>query len=267
MSGPRDEIYTHSHQPLVLASHSSRTAEEAAAFLLSHLKPGMRILDLGCGPGSITLGLARYVSPAETVGVDESEEALDAARSLARDQNVRNVRFEHANVYELPFGDGTFDVVYGHQLLQHLADPVAARREARRVLRSGGYLAVRDADYGTMTHHPHDPILDKWLAAYHRMARGNGGEPDAGRRLMEWVRAAGFEHLHPTAATWLYATPDDRERWAELWAGRRIQERDEDPIYAEERDEIIAAFRRWAAEPDAWFAFIHGEVLARKPSI
>ena len=265
MARPDNEVYTHSQQPVVLASYGTRTAEEAAAFLLAHLKPGMRILDLGCGPGSITLGLARYVAPAETIGVDQSEEALAAARALADGQSVGNVRFERANVYELPFQDGTFDVVYGHQILQHLADPVAALVEAKRVLRSGGYVAVRDADYGTMTHHPHDPMLDEWLETYHRIARNNGGEPDAGRRLMKWVRAAGFDHLHPTAATWLYATPEERRGWAELWAGRRLQESTDNKVYGEEGDQIIEAFQRWAAEPDGWFAFIHGEVLARKP--
>jgi ubiquinone/menaquinone biosynthesis C-methylase UbiE len=249
---------------VVLASHGSRTAEEAAAFLLPHLKPGMRVLDIGCGPGSITVGLARYVSPAVTVGVDQSEEALAAARSLATDQNVGNVRFEQANVYELPFEDATFDVVYGHQILQHLADPVAALIEARRVLQPGGYLAVRDADYGTMTYHPHETLLDRWLEIYHEVARGNGGEPDAGRRLVEWVRAAGYEHLHPTASTWLFATPEERQSWAELWAGRRLQESADNPANRDDRDLIIDAFHRWAAHPDGWFAFIHGEVLARK---
>ena len=260
MDRPDHEVYTHSHQPVVLSSHASRTAEEAAAFLLNHLRPGMRVLDIGCGPGSITIGLARYVSPAEVVGIDQAQEALDAAVRLAADESVSNVSFRQADVYDLPFEDASFEVVYGHQIVQHLADPVAALTEARRVLTPGGYVALRDADYGTMTHHPHDPMLDVWLTRYHEAARANGGEPDAGRRLAGWVRAAGFEHIHPTASTWLYATPEARAGWAELWAGRRL----EGVAYNEDSDEITAAFRRWASQPDGWFAFIHGEVLARK---
>ncbi|NNL97779.1 MAG: methyltransferase domain-containing protein [Acidimicrobiia bacterium] len=265
MSRPGNEVYTHSHQPVVLASHGSRTAEEAAAFLLNHLTPGMRVLDIGCGPGSITIGLARYVSPGDTIGIDQSEEALAAARRLADEGRVTSVRFEQADVYELPFEDDSFDVVYGHQILQHLADPVAALVEAKRVLRTGGYVAVRDADYGSMTHHPHSPMIGRWLEAYHEVARGNGGEPDAGRRLLEWVQAAGYEHAHATASSWLFATPEERSGWAELWAGRRLEQAGSEAPYGEDADAIREAFRSWADHPDGWFAFIHGEVLARKP--
>lgn len=261
MSRPDDEVYTHTHSEIVLDAHGRRTAEEAAAFLLAHLRPGMRLLDLGCGPGSITIGLARYVAPAETVGIDQAEEALESARKRATDHSMSHVRFERADVYELPFGDDEFDVVYAHQLLQHLADPVAGLTEAHRVLRPGGYVAVRDSDYGTMTHYPHEPMLDVWLERYHRTARGNGGEPDAGRRLMEWVRAAGFEHLHATTSTWLFATPEDRSRWAGLWTSRRLRNDDRS---SSEDAAIREAFHRWAEHPDGWFSFIHGEVLARK---
>jgi ubiquinone/menaquinone biosynthesis C-methylase UbiE len=266
MARPDNEVYTHTHEPVVLASHASRTAEDAAAFLLSHLTPGMRLLDLGCGPGSITIGLARYVAPAEAIGIDLEPEALAAATALASDNRVGNVAFRRADVYELPFEDDSFDIVYGHQVMQHLADPVNALVEARRVLRSGGYLAVRDADYQTMTHHPHEPMLDRWLDAYRKLARQNGGEPDAGRRLGEWVRAAGFDHIHATASTWLYATPSERAAWADLWTERGLKDGGEGASpYGDDARAIAAAFRRWAEHPDGWFGFIHGEVLARKP--
>ena len=278
MSRPDAEIYTFSHHPRVLAAYSRRTAEEAAAFLLPHLEPGMSVLDVGCGPGSITVGLSRYVAPSRVVGVDAAPAALEHARAHAAEEHMDAVEFIEADVYALPFEDETFDVVYAHQLLQHLADPVAALTEAKRVLRPGGYIAVRDADYGTMTHHPHEPLLDRWLEVYHAVARANGGEPDAGRRLLAWVTAAGFSHFHPTASSWVFATPDERAWWAELWAGRirvppagdaeapRFTKRaiDLGVTTATEIEAIDAAFHRWAATADGWFAFIHGEVLAQR---
>lgn len=265
-----NETYTHSHAPVVVAAHARRTAEEAAWFLLPHLEDHMHLLDLGCGPGSITAGLGRHVTA--VVGVDAAPAVLGEARRHADHQSVDNVDFVAATAYHLPFPDGRFDVVYAHQVLQHLADPVGALSEAARVLRPGGLLAVRDADYATMTHHPHDPLLDRWLDVYHQVARANGGEPDAGRRLLEWVQAAGFVDATATTTTWTYAEPAGREHWADLWAQRIIVDRFAEVAVANgftTRDELTAigdAFRAWARRPAGWFAFIHGEVLARRPA-
>jgi SAM-dependent methyltransferase len=270
MSRRQSEVYTHSHAPVVVAAHAARTAEEAAAFLIPRLEPDMRVLDVGCGPGSITAGLASYVS--RVVGIDTATEVLTAARTRMATGSLSNVSLVAADAYDLPFPAASFDVVYGHQVLQHVADPIAVLREARRVLRPGGLVAVRDADYGTMTHHPHYPLLDRWLEIYHAVARANGGEPDAGRRLLAWVQAAGFEDLRASSTTWTYATPDERAGWADLWAHRIVLERFTSRAEAHgisdrlELERIGDAFCSWASEPAGWFAFIHGEVVAAKPT-
>ena len=108
--------------------------------------------------------------------------------SWARD----NLEFVEGDVYALDYADASFDVVYANQLLQHLADPVAALQEMRRVLRPGGLLGVRDADYATMHPAPKFAEYERWDALYHAVAYVNNAEPDAGRYLSGWVRAAGF---------------------------------------------------------------------------
>ena len=124
------------------AQLEERTASVDAAFLLPHLRSGMRVLDVGCGPGTITLGLAQSVAPGEVVGVDLQESMVERARALAAERGIANVRFDLADAYELPFPDRSFDAALEHRVLMHLADPIRGLREVRRVLRPGGVLGL-----------------------------------------------------------------------------------------------------------------------------
>lgn len=262
--------YIHGHHESVLRSHRWRTAANSAAYLLPHLRPGMSLLDVGCGPGTITADLARAVAPGPVLGIDREATPLAEARQAAR--GLPNVRFARGDVYALDVAPASFDVVHAHQVLQHLVDPVAALVELRLVCRPGGLVAVRDGDYHTMTWFPHDPLFDRWQEVYQAVARADGAEPDAGRRLLSWASAAGFAEVYPSASSWCFATPAERAWWADLWADRITQSRIADQALATGRvgsaelEEIAAAFRRWAALPDAWFAMIHGEVLCRVPA-
>src|SRR5438093_13717614 len=119
----RHEKYTHGHAPATLQQHAQRTADEAAAFLLPHLRPGMRLLDVGCGPGSITRGLAERLAPGQVVGLDLSRETLAAASQDAAARGLENLQYEEGSVYQLRFPDASFDVTYAHQVFQHLPEP------------------------------------------------------------------------------------------------------------------------------------------------
>ncbi|MGH9081775.1 MAG: methyltransferase domain-containing protein [Acidimicrobiales bacterium] len=258
--------YTHGHHESVLRSHTWRTAENSAAYLLPHLRPGQCLLDVGCGPATVTAGLAGRVAPGQVVAVDNAPAVLDAAR---RSVAGTGVEVREADAYHLPFADNSFDVVHAHQVLQHLTDPVAALAEMRRVCRPGGVVAARDADYPAMAWYPPDPGLDRWLEVYLAVARANGAEPAAGRRLLAWARAAGFSDVVPSASTWCFATDVDRAWWGSLWADRTSRSALADQAVAggrasrQELEGIAAAWRRWAGDDDGWYASVHGEVLCR----
>jgi SAM-dependent methyltransferase len=261
--------YTHGHHESVLRSHRWRTAENSAAYLLPHLSSGAAVLDVGCGPGTITADLAALVTPARVTALEVTEEALGLARAEIDRRGLTNVDFVTGDVHALDFPDGTFDVVHAHQVLQHLGDPVAALREMRRVVRPGGLVAVRDGDYAGFTWFPELPTLSEWLRLYEAVARGNGGEPDAGRRLLAWAREAGFTDVTPSSSTWCFATPADREWWGDLWAERVLKSDMATAALrtgaATEQDlrRIAAGWREWAAHPDGWLSLLHGELLAR----
>ena len=130
-------------------------------------------------------------------------------------------------------------------------------------------MAVRDSDYEAMTWFPENAGLDRWLALYRATARADGGEPDAGRRLLSWARAAGFSEVEASVSGWCYASPEDRAWWSESWAQRVTVS-----AFAEhalehglatraELEDLASAWLAWGAHDDAWFAVLHGEILAR----
>lgn len=262
-----EDTYTHGHQESVLRSHRWRTVENSAAYLVPHLRAGIAVLDVGCGPGTITVDLARRTDPGQVIGIDRAQGIVDEAATAGA--GVDNVSFRTGDVYALDFPDDSFDVVHAHQVLQHLSDPVAALVEMRRVCRPTGVVAARDADYGAFTWSPPDERLDRWQQLYRAVARGNDAEPDAGRQLLAWANQAGFAEVVPTASVWCFATPDERAWWGGLWADRvrdstlATQAVETGRSTVEELDDLSAAFRDWAAHRDGWFAVLHGEIIAR----
>ncbi|MGX6601796.1 class I SAM-dependent methyltransferase [Micromonosporaceae bacterium Da 78-11] len=261
--------YTHGHHESVLRSHRWRTAENSAAHLLPHLSSGAAVLDVGCGPGTITADLATRITPGRVTALELTEPALDLARAEIGRRGLSNVDFAVGDVHALDFPDDTFDVVHAHQVLQHVGDPVAALREMRRVTRPGGVIAVRDSDYAAFTWYPQLPELDEWLALYQRIARGNGGEPDAGRRLLAWAHAAGFTDVTATSSTWCFATGPDRDWWGGMWADRILESEmaatalRTEAATAADLQRLSDAWRTWAADDDGWLSLLHGEIICR----
>ena len=268
MAGPR-AIYTHGTHDSVMRNHRQRTAENSAGYLIGLLRPGMSLLDVGCGPGTITADLAALVAPGPVTAVDAAAGSLAEARRTAAGRGLANLAFAVADVHSLGGADGAFDVVHAHQVLQHVADPVLALREMRRVCAPGGVVAVRDADYAAMTWYPAVRALEDWLDLYRRVARANGGEPDAGRRLRSWAQQAGFAELTTSASAWCFATPEERDWWGGTWSERITESALAEQAVAhglatrQDLDRLAAGWREWAAAGDGWFAVLHGEILCR----
>lgn len=264
-------VYTHGHHESVLRSHTWRTAANSAAYLLGSLRPHMRVLDIGCGPGTITADLAALVPDGRVTGLEHAPDVLEQARATATERGLTNIDFAVGDVHALDYPDDTFCVTHAHQVLQHVGDPVQALREMRRVTAPGGIVAVRDADYPVMCWYPESEGLDAWLSLYVRVARANGGEPAAGRRLHAWARQAGFapEDITVGTSTWTYHSPQERTWWSELWADRTVASSyarmavDGGHATEEQLADIARSWRAWGADPDGWFAVLHGEILCR----
>ncbi len=264
------ETYTHGHHESVVLQHAMRTADEAAAFLRSHVRPGMRLLDMGCGPGSITIGLADWVAPGEVVGIDLDEATVARAREMAESRSVLNVEFRQGSVYELPFNDAEFDVVYAHQLLQHLGDPAAALTESMRVLKPSGIFAVRDVDWGSTVLWPQDRLLDRFLDIYYEVARRNGGDAHMGRRIRSLMLEAGYADVDVSSSVWTFATTERTAQWGNQWRTRTLQSNlgqkavEYGIASQSEIEEVAGAWAAWGQKPDAYMSFVHGQAIGWK---
>ena len=187
------ERYTLGYDAAALAFVSRRTLESHGAFFIPHLRPGMQVLDAGCGPGSMTQGIAAHIGAGRVIGVDMSESQVQLAARSAVQHGASNAEFRTGNVYALPFADAQFDALFSHALLEHLREPVRAMREFLRVLKPGGVMGVATPDWSGFLVAPPSAALQGALEAFKALQDGNGGDVNAGHKLSQFAFNAGFD--------------------------------------------------------------------------
>ena len=239
-------------------AHARRRADRWAGFLLPHLRAGMCLLDVGCGPGSITTGLAEAVVPGRAVGIDPDPARVDRAKVT-----VATARGEN-----LPFADASFDAVFACAVLQHVAEPEVILREVRRVARPGAVVGIADADWDGFLVHPPDPLLHRGQEVL-RAIRPTG-DPGVGKRLRHLMATTGFERVVATART----NADGGAGTAAAGAFRAASFEAPTAVAvaesmgastAAEMAAIADAWRSWGASPGAFFAGFWVEALGWVP--
>lgn len=191
----KTESYTPGHTANAADFMAKRTLASHGAFFRDHLSPGLRVLDCGCGPGSITLGIAEAVFPGKVMGIDAGESQIARARKCAHEQGAAHVDFITSGCYALPCVDSSFDCVFSHALLEHLAEPQKALAEFCRVLRPGGSIGLCSPDWGGFILAPPSPELSAAIAEYTALQTKNGGDVFVGRKLGTYLEQAGFSSI------------------------------------------------------------------------
>lgn len=263
-------VYTTDHSPSVLKTHTWRNLSNSAPHLLPHLKPHLHILDVGCGPGSITIDLARHVPQGHVTGVEYVSDPLDGARKLASSSGITNITFTVGDIHALPFDDETFDIVHVHQVLQHISDPVKALSELKRVTKTCGLVSARES--AELSWYPANNGISLWRSVTEKMQRAKGGHPHPGRMIHVWAEEAGFDRakIVKSAGSWCFASDVERAYW-----GGSMEERAKSSGFAkgameggfaceEELEAIADGWRAFVEDGEGWFGLLHGEVLCWK---
>ena len=190
-----NEKYTPGYSEAAAAFMMRRRLDPNGAFFLPYLKPGIAVLDCGCGPGTITRDIAQRIAPGRVVGLDFNADQIAMATRAATSQGIANIEFKQGSAYELPFADASFDAVFSHALLEHLGNPGTAVAEFRRVLKPGGALGVCTPDWGGFVVAPPSEELLLAFEAYKELQNRNGGDVYCGRKLGGFLAEAGFSNV------------------------------------------------------------------------
>ena len=263
--------YTMGFSEELLDAYRRQTAEANAAYLLPYLRPGLRVLDFGCGLGTISAGLAKAVAPGELHGIDVEESQIDLARSVAKANGIDNATFHVGDVTEMPFEDGFFDVAHCHNVLMHVPDTAAVLAEVKRVLKPGGIIGCREMISESSFTQPDFGVIGKSWEMFVDLLTADDAHPRMGRELKGRMLEAGFTNVQVTASFDIYNTPADilfiynlAQKWflspeiveAAIKYGASTREL---------CDAISVAYDEWKVHPGAICAIAFGEAIAGNP--
>ncbi|MDE0179479.1 MAG: class I SAM-dependent methyltransferase [Gammaproteobacteria bacterium] len=263
--------YTMGFSQEMLESLRRYTAEASAAYLLPYLRPGLRVLDFGCGPGTISVGLAKAVDPGELHGVDMEESQIELARVVAASQGRENATFHVGDVTDLPFEDDFFDVAHGHNVLMHIPDTGAVLTEVKRVLKPGGLIACREMICASSFTHPDFGVIRRAWDMFEDLLAADDGHPQMGKDLKAHLVEAGFAHIQITGSWDIHSTPADIAfifGFANQWflspeiTEAAIKYGASTPELV---DRIREAYVQWKDHPGALCNLAFGEAVANKP--
>ena len=251
-----------------------RTIVKEGAFLIPYISPGMNMLEVGCGSGSMSQGFAHCLYPGSVTGIDINAEQITLARTLARQENMNNLDFHIADVYALPFDNECFDLVFAHNLFIHLSDPPNALKELHRVCKTGGLVGFRDGLGGfcyysdfPLRHKYHD--LNQFIGIVGQFSDGN---PAIGVQLKGLLQTAGFSDLKMTTFSEVYDKPADMvmlKSWyqglMQGWMGELALLHG--LISQQELNQLIASMDQWESDPAALNVILWIEHIAKKISL
>lgn len=261
----------------VADTHAGRTVENSSKFTLSVLKPDFKVLDVGSGPGTITVDFAqRYLTKNDgsIIGIEPTQELIDQADAYKKEAapELKNIKFQLGSVYKIPFDNDTFDLVHAHQIVVHLQDPILALQEMKRVTKPGGFVCVKDGDLESsiITPEKYEPLKQSRLL---KAKNSNSTDIRGGRKLRERAIRAGYEpeNIVSSLSYWLIGdTRASKQNWASLLKSREQHggevmypnDKERDNLAREQNIELLD---EWGKDVAALYAVTNFEIIYKKP--
>ncbi len=258
------------HVDAIQEQYAQRAAPSVVSFFMERLTPGMSVLDCGCGPGTITQGIARAVAPGNVIGCDLEPGMVARAAALAEDADLPNLSFQVGNILDLPFEDNTFDAVVSCAVTEHLSEPVKAMSELGRVVKPGGIVGITRTDWSATLVSPPCDALTRFFDLFERGFHLQGGTMNGGKHLGGMLRDAGLTVVDLFPAFGSAHTPEAVDNmvggWAEWIENLPLFDRiiEEGMVDRATLDAMCAEMREWAAQPGAFAATAGCRAIARK---
>ena len=265
----KDKEYALGYGDATVAWMAARHVGHQGAFFAQHLTPGMSLLDCGCGPGTLTCGLAEIVAPGQVTAMDIEATQIEKARALALEKGLHNIQFQQASIFELPFEDNSFDAIFVSAVMGNIDRPYDAMKEVFRVLKPGGVAGLREFDHGGNMVFPQSPMFARSINLYIAMRKQNGHAEDFGRELKGAMHAAGFAQIEARGVYETYSSAAEVEAYAkgivgifeEMFGDKAVKLGLIDQATCEE---MIQSWSDWSQDPAAFFATGWVEAIGRK---
>ena len=262
--------YTMGYGDAFIKFLSGASVEENIVFLRPHLRPGLRVLDVGCGPGHVSLAMARAVAPGEAYGIDMEPTQVEMSRQLAAELGAANATFDVADALRLPFDDGFFDIVNFCDVLAYIPDTQAVLSEARRALKPGGVVHCREMIVDSNFVHPTNRTLDMGWEMFASILESDDGHPQMGKEIYGHLCDAGFTDIRVSGAFNTFVN-GELERFYNLVTGwfLDVEMTDAAKIYgaatADDLSQLASAVELWREQSGAYAAFANGMAVGVRP--